>query len=263
MVARGGRRRDRRRGPAPAARRPELGAGPPPVHDRQGVRRRRARARIRRAACARASASSLHADGAAARPDAAGLPHRVRGRPHRRGRQAVRDLQRPLRAQGDRHRDGPGARGLAAPGQARDRDAALHRSPHRQGHVGAALLRPDAPRRARAARGVPAPHGGAHLPGRRGGRRRCDAHRIGHRRRPRRRHPRLDPPRRSGPARRHVRGAAAPAAARHPLPRPPRDRPHAPDPDPPRPNAATRSSAKRSTFATCSAPVARPYPRHA
>ena len=61
---------------------------------------------------------------------------------------------------------------LASQGQARDRHAALHRAPDRQGHLGPALLREDAPGRARAARGVPAPHRPPRLPGRRGGRRR-------------------------------------------------------------------------------------------
>ena len=54
--------------------------------------------------------------------------------------------------------------------EARDGDAALHRSPHRQGHLGPALLREDPPRRARAARGLPAPHGRPRVPGRRRGR---------------------------------------------------------------------------------------------
>ena len=89
--------------------------------------------------------------GAAARPDAPRLPHRLRRRPPGGDRQAVRDLQRPLRPQGDRDRDGHDPRRLASQGQARDRDAALRRAPHRQGHVGPALLREDAPGRARAA----------------------------------------------------------------------------------------------------------------
>ena len=88
-----------------------------------------------------------------------------------------------------------------------------------------------------------------------------DAHRIGHRRRSRRRHPRLHAPHRSGTARRHVTWSrCAGLKQRNALPRPARNRPHPPDPRSTCPNAATRSSAKRSTFATCSAPAARPSP---
>ena len=68
---RGGRGRDPGRGAAPAARPidAQLGAGPPAVHDRQGVRRRRARAGSG-APRARGPARVAQRDGAAARPDA-------------------------------------------------------------------------------------------------------------------------------------------------------------------------------------------------
>ena len=139
-----------------------------------------------------------------------------------------------------------------AAGQARDRDAALHRAPHRQGHLGPALLRQDAAGRTRAAPGLPAPHRRPRLPGRRGGRRRRDAHRIPPRRRPGRRHPRHRGPRHARtqgntPSRtssRCVSFAARPCAG------------SASRPDAhirsasTSPNAATRWSAKPSTSAT-------------
>ena len=100
------------------------------------------------------------------------------------------------------------------------------------------------------------------LPGRRGGRGRRDAHRIAPGRRSRRRHPRLDPPHRPGPARRHVRGAACAACAKRDARAASASRPGARTRSASTsPNAATRSSAKRSTFATCFAPVASPFPR--
>ena len=77
------------------------------------------------------------------------VSHRAGGRPRRHHRQAVRHIQRPVRPQGDRDRDGPGARRVASDRQAGHRDAALHRAPHRQGHVGPALLRQDAAGRTR------------------------------------------------------------------------------------------------------------------
>ena len=120
--------------------------------DRQGARRRRGRARSRRARVR--AGQTLAIDMTAPRPRAVAAGFRI----------AFEDahlvviekpsghLQRPLRTQGDRHRDGPHPRRLAPRRQARDRDAALHRPPHRQGHLGPALLRQDPPGRARAAR---------------------------------------------------------------------------------------------------------------
>ena len=158
---RGGRGRDRRRGAAPPARPARATSWAQvrqPVHDRQGVRRRRARARSGAPPARRPArrASTARRRGPTRRPPASASSSRTR-------HLVVIDkpsghLQRPLRAQGDRHRDGPDPRRLASQGQARDRDAALHRAPHRQGHVGPALLRQDAPGRARAAPGLSAPH---------------------------------------------------------------------------------------------------------
>ena len=232
------------------------------MHDRQGLRRRRARARSGAPPAGRTDRRDQRR-GATARPDAARLPHRLRRRPPGGDRQAVGDLQRPLRPQGDRDRDGPDARRLASQGQAGDRDAALHRAPHRQGHVGPALLREDAPGRARAARGLSTPHRPPLLPGGGGGRRRRDAHRIAPDRRSRRRDPRVDPP--------HRRRASSPSRSWSPCVACGRRRCAASASKPgartrsgfTSRNAATRSSAKRSTFATCVAPVENHFPPHA
>ena len=190
---------DAGRGAAPAACRTRAGRTSAACARRARLRRRRRASWTRRAACAPGSAIAMNLT--APRPDQtpAGLPHRVRGRPHRHHRQAVRHLQRPVRAQGDRHGDGPDARASGgARGKRATAHAALHRAPHRQGHVGPALLRQDARwpsagctrvfQRHTAARAYLAVAEGA-----------VDAMRIEsrHRRRPGRRHPRLDPPRRT------------------------------------------------------------------
>ena len=139
------------------------------------------------------------------------LPDRLRGRAPDRHREAVRHLQRPLRTQGDRHRDGSDPRRLAPGRQARHRDAALHRAPDRQGHLRAALLRQDPARRARRCTTIFQRHAAdPRLPGRR--RRRRDGARASNRgwspiaatasaARPAHRD-------RRGPARRHPRRAA-------------------------------------------------------
>ena len=171
------------------------------------------------------------------------LPPRARRRARRGDREAVGRLQRPLRTQGDRHRDGPDPRRLAPRRPPRDRDAALRRAPHRQGHLGPAVLREDAARRARAAHDLPEARGDARVPGGRRGRRREPALRIVPGRRSRRRHPRVDAPPRPGAARGHPRHRRAAPARRHAVPRAPRDRTHAPDSHPPvrgRPPAGRR-----------------------
>ena len=121
---------------------------------------------------------------------------------------------------------------------------------------GLLVVRQDQARRARAARGLPAPHRHPRLPGRRRRGRDRGAHRIAAGRRPRRRHPGLH----AAPARRptghHLRGTAEALRAqidgagrasgldrRYTLPRATRDRTNASDSHPPlraRPPAGRR-----------------------
>ena len=132
--------------PAPPAARPQLERRAPPVRERQGPRRRRRSPSIRRRACARARRWRIDMNAPRPRAVVAGFrvvhddahvvviekPPGVSSVPYERKETGTAmDLIR------DAWRHG---------GRARDRDAALRRAPHRQGHVGAALLREDPPR---------------------------------------------------------------------------------------------------------------------
>ena len=196
-------RRSRRRCAVSSAGQ-QLGAGAPPVHDGQGVASTTSARSIRRAACAPASACRCNGPrrGPTRRRQAFASCSRTPTSSWSTSRPA--SPASPTNAR----RPAPRWTWCARSGAARGKRATatplyiVHRID--KDTSGLLCFAQDPPRRARAARGVPAPHGRPRLSGRRRGRRRRDAHRIEHRRRSRRRHPRLDAPHGSGPARRHA-----------------------------------------------------------